>query len=66
LAVVSGKTTRRCVEMWDTDLTAPEKERLARALAIADFRNWSPLELADKIAGTVRAIAAARLAEVPR
>ncbi len=45
---------------WDADLTPHELVRLADAIRKADHRNWSAAELADRIAGTVRAIAAAR------
>lgn len=48
---------------WATDLTDDETGRLAEALRRSDFMNWSADEVAARIAGTVRAIAAARLHE---
>jgi hypothetical protein len=60
-AALSGSTAP-LDRVWDSDLTNDEIERLANALRRADFMNWDALGLATMIAGTVRAIAAARLA----
>lgn len=49
-------------EAWATDMTDDEVGRLAEAIRRADHRNWDAAELAALIAGTVRAIAAGRLA----
>jgi hypothetical protein len=53
------------LEVWEPleDLTPNEIKRLAKAISNADHKNWSSMELAERIAGTVRAIAAARTSQ---
>lgn len=58
--VLEGVAER--VRAAERDLTDDELDRLADAMRRADYVNWTAAELAPLIAGTVRAIFAARLA----